>query len=63
MLIHVNPEMLHIVYDKLYEASNRHILIAEYYNPSPVAIKYRGHEDRLFKRDFAGEMLESGFLI
>jgi len=58
VLIHVNPEMLHIVYDKLYEASNRHILIAEYYNPSPVAIKYRGHEDRLFKRDFAGEMLE-----
>jgi spore coat polysaccharide biosynthesis protein SpsF len=33
-------------------------LICEYYNPSPVAIPYRGHSDRLFKRDFAGEMLE-----
>jgi len=27
--------------------------VAEYYNPSPVAIPYRGHTDRLFKRDFA----------
>ena len=25
---------------------------------SPVAILYRGHADRLFKRDFAGELLE-----
>ena len=33
-------------------------MVAEYYNRSPVAIPYRGHEDRLFKRDFAGEMLD-----
>jgi spore coat polysaccharide biosynthesis protein SpsF len=30
----------------------------EYYNSSPVSIEYRGEIDRLFKRDFAGEMLE-----
>ena len=30
----------------------------EYYNPSPVAIMYRGHDDRLFKRDFCGELLD-----
>ncbi|MFM6157881.1 MAG: pseudaminic acid biosynthesis-associated methylase, partial [Sphaerospermopsis kisseleviana] len=35
-----------------------YLLIAEYYNPSPVAIPYRGHADRLFKRDFAGEVLD-----
>ena len=57
VMIHLNPEMLDSVYEKLYEVSNKYILIAEYYNPSPVAISYRGHEDRLFKRDFAGEML------
>ena len=34
------------------------ICLAEYYNPSPVAIPYRGHTDRLFKRDFAGELLK-----
>jgi pseudaminic acid biosynthesis-associated methylase len=58
VLIHINPEMLSTVYEKLYETSNKYILICEYYNPSPVTINYRGHSDRLFKRDFAGEMLE-----
>ena len=58
VLIHINPDMLQLVYQKLYDASSKYILIAEYYNPSPVTIKYRGHEDRLFKRDFAGEFLE-----
>jgi spore coat polysaccharide biosynthesis protein SpsF len=58
VLIHINPDMLQLVYQKLYNASSKYILIAEYYNPSPVTIKYRGHEDRLFKRDFAGEFLE-----
>jgi pseudaminic acid biosynthesis-associated methylase len=58
VLIHLNPEMLPNAYDRLHEASSRHILVAEYYNPAPVAISYRGHGDRLFKRDFAGEMLD-----
>jgi pseudaminic acid biosynthesis-associated methylase len=58
VLIHINPEMLDEVYSKLYKSSNKYILICEYYNPSPVTINYRGHSDRLFKRDFAGEMLE-----
>lgn len=58
VLIHINPDMLKLVYQKLYEASSKYILIAEYYNPSPVTIKYRGHDDRLFKRDFAGEFME-----
>lgn len=59
VLIHVNPQMLSATYQKLYDASRRFILVAEYYNPSPMAIPYRGHADRLFKRDFAGEMLEA----
>lgn len=58
VLIHINPDMLNAVYENLYQASNRYILVCEYYNPSPVAIPYRGHTDRLFKRDFAGEMLD-----
>lgn len=59
VLIHINPEMLATTYRKLYDASRRYVLVCEYYNPTPVAIAYRGHSDRLFKRDFAGEMLES----
>lgn len=59
VLIHINPEMLSKVYRKLYDSSKRYILVCEYYNPSPVSINYRGHTDRLFKRDFAGEMLDT----
>jgi len=33
-------------------------LVAEYYNPTPVSVTYRGHQDRLFKRDFSGELLD-----
>lgn len=58
VLIHINPEQLHCVYDLLYRSSSRYICIAEYYNPSPTQVMYRGNQDRLFKRDFAGEMLD-----
>ena len=58
VLIHINPDMLDVVYSKLYAASKRYILVCEYYNPAPVTINYRGHDDRLFKRDFAGELME-----
>jgi len=58
VLIHINPDELPAVYGKLVVSSARYLLIAEYYNPSQVAIPYRGHTDRLFKRDFAGEIIE-----
>ncbi|HNX68452.1 MAG TPA: pseudaminic acid biosynthesis-associated methylase [Candidatus Omnitrophota bacterium] len=58
VLIHINPDYLAKVYETLYRSSARYICIAEYYNPSPTTIPYRGHTDRLFKRDFAGEMLD-----
>lgn len=58
VLIHINPDMLQAVYEKLYNASSKYIVIAEYYNPTPVEVPYRGHAGRLFKRDFAGEVLD-----
>lgn len=58
VLIHLNPDMLTVAYERLYEASKRYVLIAEYYNPKPVEITYRGHSGRLWKRDFAGEMMD-----
>lgn len=58
VLIHINPDALPQVYDALYRAASRYLLVCEYYNPSPVAINYRGHTDRLFKRDFCGEILD-----
>lgn len=58
VLIHLNPDVLPMVYDKLVQSCRRYLLVAEYYNPSPVAIPYRGHTNRLFKRDFAGEIMD-----
>ena len=58
VLIHINPEVLPQVYDKLVASTGRYLMVAEYYNPGPVAIPYRGHSDRLFKRDFAGEIMD-----
>ncbi|MCI4411453.1 MAG: pseudaminic acid biosynthesis-associated methylase [Thiotrichales bacterium] len=57
VLIHLAPEMLPMVYDKMVEASARYVMVAEYYNPSPMEIPYRGHSNKMFKRDFAGELM------
>ncbi len=58
VLIHINPDALQSVYEKLYASAEKYICISEYYNPVPVEVSYRGHEGRLFKRDFAGEFLD-----
>ncbi|MDQ7991053.1 MAG: pseudaminic acid biosynthesis-associated methylase [Propionicimonas sp.] len=58
VLIHINPDALPVVYDKLYAASSRYLVVCEYYSPVPQEIGYRGHDGKLFKRDFAGDLLE-----
>ena len=58
VLIHINPKELEGLYSKMASLSSKYVLIAEYYNSSPISIPYRGHEDRLFKRDFAGDFLK-----
>ena len=58
VLIHINPDELPTMYDKLYHFSKCYILIAEYYNPTPVEVIYRQNKGKLFKRDFAGEMMD-----
>lgn len=59
VLIHINPGELPAVYERLYKSTGKYLVIAEYYNPTPIAVPYRGHEDRLFKRDFAGEIIDT----
>lgn len=58
VLIHINPDKLIDVYSKLVTSCSRYLLVAEYYNPSPMKVTYRGHSDRMFKRDFAGEIMD-----
>lgn len=58
VLIHIQPRNLQLVYENLHSCSRKYILVAEYYDPKPVALTYRGHENKMFKRDFAGDLLE-----
>lgn len=59
VLIHIHPDDLKAAYQRLFDLSKRYILICEYYNPKPVEIEYRGEKGKLWKRDFAGEMLDA----
>ena len=59
-LIHINPNKLKKIYRRLYDSCKKkgHLLICEYYNPTPLSLKYRGFKNVLFKRDFVGEMMK-----
>ncbi len=56
LLIHINPKDLKKVYKNIFSLSKKYILIAEYFSQDPLAIKYRGKKNLLFKRDFAKEI-------
>ena len=58
VLIHLDPSALPDAYDTLFHNSRRYVLVCEYYNPSPMTVPYRGHSERLYKRDFAGELMD-----
>jgi len=58
VLIHIAPEYLPLAYENIYRATRRYILIGEYYSRQPEEVSYRGYKNKLFKRDFAGEMLD-----
>lgn len=58
VMIHLNPDMLKGVYEKMYQYSRKYVMVCEYYNPDPVEVPYRGFSDKLYKRDFAGEIMD-----
>lgn len=57
VLIHINPAELGAVYELLYKSTTKYVCINEYYSPTPVEVPYRGHAEKLYKRDFAGELM------
>ena len=59
VLIHLNPDYLKYVYQTLVDSTSRYLLICEYCSPKPLMIEYRGNQEKLFKRDFAGEILDT----
>ena len=59
MLIHINPGDAAEVYDALCTQQRAATsLSGRVLQPDAGRIPYRGHADRLFKRDFAGEILD-----
>ena len=59
VLIHIQPEDLAAVMMKMHAWSSRYILIAEYFNRTPVSIEYQGRSSLLFKRDFGAMFADS----
>lgn len=59
LLIHIAPENLPRAYTVLHQAARKYLLICEYFSPSPRMIPYRGQDNMLWARDFAGEMMDS----
>ena len=57
-LIHVYPDEIGKIYEKIYNSSSKYILLCEYYNPTLLSIDYRGVKNKLWKRDFAGDMID-----
>lgn len=59
LLIHLMPADLPKAYEVLHTATRKHLLICEYYCPTPREIAYRGNNGKAWARDFAGEILDA----
>lgn len=70
VLIHIHPDDLLDNMRKMFEYSNKYIVIGEYFNRTPVMIEYQGQMNKLFKQDFGKlfmknfdvELVDYGFL-
>jgi len=70
VLIHIHPDEVLENMKKIYQYSNKYIIISEYFNTTPTMIEYRGKSNKLFKSDFGKtfvqnfdvEIIDYGFL-
>jgi len=53
LLIHIAPEHLPVIIDEIYRVTRRYIWGFEYFSKDCTEINYRGHENKLWKNDFA----------
>jgi len=58
VLIHIHPDDLAASMREIHRVARRYIACIEYFSDKPEMIPYRGHDDRLFKRDFGGMYLD-----
>lgn len=52
VLIHIHPDDLEVACREIYRVTARYIVCIEYFSDKPEEAHYRGHSERLFKRDF-----------
>jgi len=58
VLIHIHPDDLPDACREMYRVAKRYVACVEYFSPNAEEIPYRGHNERLFRRDFGGLFLD-----
>lgn len=58
VLIHISPDDYGAVMDEMYRCAKRYIWGFEYYAPEITPVEYRGHDNLLWKADFARLFME-----
>ena len=63
LLIHIHPDDIEKAYEVLYNASNKYILLCEYYSPNRIMIPYKDKDNKLWKFDFVKPLLNKNCKI
>ena len=59
VLIHIHHDDLLAACTNIHKSSGKYIVCYEYFSDKPEIIQYRGHGDKLFKRDYGSFWLEN----
>jgi spore coat polysaccharide biosynthesis protein SpsF len=59
VLIHIHPDDLLPACREVHRCAGRYVACVEYFADKPEAIPYRGHTDKLFKRDFGSFWMDN----
>ena len=59
VLIHIHPDDLLASCSEIHRVARRYVVCIEYFSDKVEEITYRGHSERLFKRDFGGFWMDS----
>ncbi len=58
VMIHIHPDHLAAACREMHRVTRRYVVCIEYFADTPQQIPYRGHDEKLFKRDFGGFWLD-----
>jgi pseudaminic acid biosynthesis-associated methylase len=59
VLIHIHPDNLLKIMERMFKLSACYVLVGEYFNRTPVMLEYQGQKDKLFKQDFGKLFIEN----